>query len=283
MENEQVQDSKNPMIYIVSGGVGASGEQVVHSVLAQFPQSDVRVVTVSSVRYKDQIAQTLAEAADQGALVVHTLVDAELRTYLSQQAAERDLPAVDLMGPLFEWLSGVLDIRPLGRPGLYRQLNKDYFERVDAIEYTMRHDDGQHPEGWPQAEIVLIGASRVGKTPLSLYLSVLGWKVANIPLVPGLTPSPQIEDLERGRVIGLTVTVTELMAHRQQRQRRLGAPGPSDYTDPTKIYAELDEIEKFFKRHRFATLDVSQKPIETSADEIVRLVTGRVRSPARQI
>jgi len=148
---------------------------------------------------------------------------------------------------------------------------------VAAIEFAMAHDDGQNRDGWPQAEIVLTGVSRVGKTPLSMYLSILGWKVANVPLIKGISPPLELFQLDHRRVIGLSIEPGQLVIHRQQRQRRLGAPGPSDYTDPAAINEELEVARQLFQRGRFTVVDVTDKPIETSADEIIERVTRQLR------
>jgi hypothetical protein len=235
-------------ITIVSGGAGTSGEQVVNTVLAQFSGNRIRVTTAPNIRFPEQIDQLVEKAQAEGATLVHTMVDASLRGYLVERAAERGVVAIDLMGPLLERLSAALGQKPLEQPGLYRKLNKAYFERVAAIEYTMAHDDGRDPEGWPQAEIFLVGVSRVGKTPLSLYLSVLGWKVANLPLVPGVDYPESLYTLDRQRCIGLTIAAGQLVLLRQQRQRRLGAPGSSSYIDPHTIAAELEYAEQIFRR-----------------------------------
>ena len=154
-------------IYIVSGGVGTSGEQVVHTVLVQFPESQISLITTGHVRQVEQIEEVVAQAASSGGLIVHTLVESHLRSTLAHLAQERGVTTVDLMGPLLSRLSNVLGQEPIGQPGLYRQLRQDYFERVAAIEFTMAHDDGQNPQDWPLAEIVLTGVSRAGKTPLA--------------------------------------------------------------------------------------------------------------------
>jgi regulator of PEP synthase PpsR (kinase-PPPase family) len=274
-------NSSPPTILILSGGVGASAEQVVHTVLAQFPDHPVRVVTLASLRFSSQIDDALVRAKEEGAILVHTLVDAGLHAYLLEQAAEQGLTAIDLMGPLLEQLSAALGQPPLEQPGLYRQLKQDYFDRVAAIEYTMMQDDGQQPEGWRQAEIVLLGVSRVGKTPLSMYLSVLGWKVANIPLVLEIPPASELYELDPRRVVGLEIDVTQLMAFRKQRQRRLGVMGESDYTDPEKIFEELQYAEEIFRKGGFRTIQVTDKPIETTADDIIRLITSRLGSETR--
>lgn len=261
-------------ILIASGGVGASAEQVVFTVLAQYPQNDVRVITIPSLRFSHQIDDVVKRAQNENAILVHTLVDRKLRDQLTAQASKNGVIAIDLMGMLFERLSARLGQEPLGQPGLYRQLKQDYFDRVAAIEYTMAHDDGQHPDGWLEAQIVLLGVSRVGKTPLSMYLSVLGWKVANIPLVLGIAPPSKLNELDPRRVIGLKIDVTQLVAFRQQRQRRLGVIGSSDYTNPEKIFEELQFAEEYYRKGKFFTIQVTDKPIETSADEVIRLVTS---------
>jgi hypothetical protein len=276
------QPSNPHTIFIVSGASGASGEQLVHTVLAQFPESRVKVITIPNVRFESQIAEALERAKAAQATLVHTLVDAGLRTRLVTLAAEQGVTAIDLMGVLLERLSQVLGQKPAGQPGLYRQLNKAYFDRVAAIEYTMAHDDGKNPENWSQAEIVLVGVSRSGKTPLSLYLSVLGWKVANVPLVPGLDLPPELFQLDPQRVFGLMVDVGQVLAFRQQRQQRLGVIGQSDYTDPEKIHEELQYAAKICQRGGFTSINVTDKPIESIADEVVRLITARSGTTSRQ-
>jgi regulator of PEP synthase PpsR (kinase-PPPase family) len=122
---------------------------------------------------------------------------------------------------------------------------------------------------------MLVGVSRVGKTPLSMYLSIQGWKVANLPLVMGLPSPPELFQLDRRRIIGLHLEPGQLLFHRQQRQQRLGTAGSSTYTDPIRIYEEVEAAHREFKRGRFSVIDVTDKPIETVADEVVELITRR--------
>lgn len=262
-------------IFILSGGMGTSAEQVVHTVLAQFPESRVRITTIPNIRSEDQIRETLAHAQARRATVVFTLVDHQLRQSTHQIAAQLNVHAIDLMGDIIEHLALTLDTQPLEQPGLYRRLNEAYFGRVAAIEFTMAHDDGQRPETWEEAEIVLVGASRVGKTPLSMYLAVLGWKVVNVPLVPQVETPKELSMLDWKRVIGLTISPAQLVSLRKERQRRLGARGLSDYTQPQKVFEELTYIEQFCHERGYTLLDVTEKPIETSADEILHLMDRR--------
>jgi regulator of PEP synthase PpsR (kinase-PPPase family) len=264
-----------PFIYIVSGGTGASGEQVVHTVLAQFPESSVPVTTAAHIRRAEQAKEIAAQAAANNGTIVHTVVEDDLRRALVQYADEYGVVAIDLMGPLLDRLSTLLQQDPLGQPGLYRRLNQAYFERVAAIDYAMAHDDGLNAEGWPEAEIVLVGVSRVGKTPLSMYLAVLGWKVANLPLVPSIDPPPSLYELDSRCVIGLTIDPTRLVFHREQRRRRLGAPGLEAYTDPKAVFEEIERARQLCRRGGFTTIDVTDKPIEASANQVIDVITRR--------
>ena len=267
-----------PPIYVVSGGVGASGEQLVQTVLAQFPDHNVPVITVGNVRQLTQIKRVVAQAQQSGGTIAHTLVDERLRRTLIDLARAENVVALDLAGPLLSRLETVLKRKAVGQPGLYRQFHRAYFERVSAIEFTMAHDDGQHPAGWPQADIVLTGVSRAGKTPLSMYLAVLGWKVVNIPLVPEVPPPPELFKLDRHHVIGLTIRPDQLIVFREQRYSRLGVPVPIDYINPRRIGEEVQAALKVFRRGRFAVIDVTDKPIETSADEIIKLIESHSAS-----
>ncbi len=145
----------------------------------------------------------------------------------------------------------------------------------------MAHDDGRNPSGWEQADLLLIGVSRVGKTPLSLYLSVQGWKAANYPLVPGLDPPESLDRVDPQRVVGLTIEPGQLLALREERQRRIGVIGVGSYTDPHSVYAEIELARAFYKRRGFSILDVTDKPIETTADEITRLIAARFPHKSR--
>jgi regulator of PEP synthase PpsR (kinase-PPPase family) len=265
-----------PPIYIVSGGAGASAEQLVRTVLAQFPDSAVPVVTVAHVRHAAQIKHVVAQARRTGGVVVHTFVDGRLQQVMVDETTAHGVAAIDLMDELMTYLSRRLGVAPVGQPGLYRQLQRVQFDRMAAIEFAIVHDDGQRAADWPLAELVLVGVSRVGKTPLSMYLSVMGWRVANVPLVMGLEPPPALYDLDRRRVVGLTIAPAQLALFRRQRQRQLGAPGQTAYTDPAAIFEELEMAWQAFERGGFAVIDVTDKPIETSADEIIALVTRRI-------
>lgn len=260
-------------IYIVSGGHGTSGEQVANTALAQFPDAAVPVIAIPNVRTLEQVEDAVARAGAHGGTLVHTLVDDTLRRRLAELAGERGVPAIDLMGPLLDRLIVITGQPPLGQPGLYRQLRRTYFDRVAAIEYTIAHDDGQKRADWPEADVVLVGVSRTGKTPLSIYLSVLGYKVANEPIVPGRPVPEELFGLEPKRVIGLTIDLERLIGVRRQRSSKLGAPAQWAYADPSGVVDELQTAQRIFRRGGFAVLDVTDKTVEATADEIIRRIS----------
>lgn len=264
-------------VIIVSGGVGYSAEQLVRAALAQFPDANPQVQLIPHVRSTEDINAVVQQAADTHALIAFTLVDTTCRQILIDQAQERHVTAVDLIGPLIDGLTETLGHAPLGQPGRYHELNKSYFDRIAAIEYTLAHDDGTHPEGWAQCDILLVGVSRVGKTPLSMYLAVLGWKVANLPLVRELQPPPELFRIERRRVIGMTIGLEQLIEHRRWRQRRLGVPLDASYSDPAVLSEELERSDKLFSRAGFPVVDVSNKPVESIASEVIGLMESARR------
>lgn len=267
--------SPPPPILIVSGGVGTSGEQVVNTVLAQFQGIDIPVITIPSVRTPAQIETAIVRAKETGGTIVHTLVDGELRREMILRAEAVGVVALDLMGPLISRLADVLGQPPLGRPGYYRQLHATYFERVTAIDYAMAHDDGRNPHQWPDADVLLIGVSRSGKTPLSMYLAVLGWKAANLPLVPEIPTPEELFLLDRSRVVGLLIDIDRLLAFRTRRARHLGIATTGPYTNPARVEEELKVARQVYRRGRFHVIDVTDKPVEASADEVIKWIGER--------
>ena len=266
--------SPTPII-VVSGGIGASGEQLARTVLAQFEGVHVPLKIIPRVRRLEQLAEIIEEAVVTNATILHTLVDPERRAEMARLAMKHQICAIDMVGPILDCLTGILGQEPLGKPGLYRELHSTYFKRIEAIEFTLNHDDGMRPEGWPEAEIMLLGPSRVGKTPTSVFLSMLGWKVANLPLVANVPPRKELFDLEPKRVVGLTIDPSQLIYHRRHRRESLSLSERTAYTNPEKILDEIEQAEALYRRHRFRKIDVTGKPIETTAAEIMRLVTHR--------
>jgi len=259
-------------IYIISGGVGASGEQIARTALAQFQDVHVPVVVAPLVRNIKDLRAVLEEATAAGGMIIHTLVDTDLRDELTAAAKAHGVVEIDVLGPVLESLSRLLGRQPVGTPGLYRKLREDYFRRVEAIEFAVGHDDGRKTSELKAADIVLIGVSRAGKTPLSMYLAMRGYKTANVPLVHGIEPPIELYEIDRRRVVGLTLEAERLVAYRRQRQPHLGASASPVYSDPKEILSDLEFARRVFRRGRFGVVDVTSKPIEESANEVVALI-----------
>lgn len=272
---------ETPVVHVISGATGASGAQLVQTALAQFPNAAMPVEVHGGIRTVEQVQPIIARAARSGGFIAHTLVDDALRRALVREARKHHVHAVDLMGPILTRLRGALDREPLGQPGLYRQLQREYFERVGAIEYTVAHDDGLRPEGWDRADVVLTGVSRTGKTPLSMYLAVLGWKVANVPLVLDLPAPEAMLALDPRRVVGLTIRLDRLLSLRKQRLEQMGLPSASGYVDLERMEAELHYAARLCRQHGYRMIDVSDRPIESTADEIIRLLSQRHLGPGQ--
>ncbi len=265
-------------VHIVSGGSGASGLQIVETALAQFPALQVPVVVRNHVRSLGQVESAVKEAAADGGTLVHTLVDSGLRDALVRLAGRRGVVAIDLMGPLLEQVAGQTGAKPLEQPGLYRKLRKDYFDRVEAIDFAVSHDDGNKPETIPAADIVIVGVSRCGKTPLSMYLAVRGWKVANVPIVKGVPLPGPVFRVDRRRVIGLSIDCRQLLEYRKRREEQMGMVGMSTYSSPSAVLEELATAGNICRENGFDVVDVTNKPIEIIADEVVRCVS---RNPGK--
>lgn len=276
-------DNTSPLtIFVLSGSLGASGEQLVRKVLAQFPEDSALIKICPRIHHPEQIETIVAKAGQGCSIIVNTMVNEELTQVLMKLAQEQQVVVIDIVRSLLNHLSVLLDQKPLGKPGLYRQLHATYFKRIEAIDYTLAHDDGKDARGWSEAEIVLAGVSRVGKTPISLYLSMLGWKVANIPLVKNVRPRSEFFQLDRRRMVGLTIDPSQLQHHRKHRERRLKGVNLANYVNLVSLYEEIEEIAQMLKREGIKLIDVTNKPIETSADEVVELVNRQLNSEAAQ-
>jgi len=270
MENES---KSMPPIYIVSGGKGVAGHTIVETILIQYPDNKIPVVIEPEILTEAQVEALTNEVAENKGAIVHTMVDHKMREVVIRHCMAKDIPHFDLVGDLSDYLDKTLDIRPVNQPGLYRLRNIEYFRRVRAIEFTMAHDDGQHVEKISGADVVLTGVSRTGKTPLSIYLAMFGWKVANVPLVPGIAPPENLFTIDPNRVFGLDISAVYLVAQRSSRVTRLNMSEDSDYVNRRKVREELDYALEIFQQGGFNILDVTNKPIEYSANRIVTALT----------
>jgi len=264
-----------PPIYIISGGKGLAGHTVVHSLLVQYPNNNMPVHIFPDIHFQEQIDKIMVSAIESRALITHTLVNISLRNHLIDICDANGLKQIDLMGPLASYFENDLGMVSVNTPGLYRQKNSLYFDRIDAMEYTLNHDDGLDTERLNQAEIILTGVSRAGKTPLSVYMSMFGWKVANIPLVMGIDPPKELFEVDPKRVFGLKITATHLIPQRAKRLRVLNNQGNLNYIDQRLVNEEIHFADRIFEKGGFTVINVTNKPVETSANEIITFISQR--------
>jgi regulator of PEP synthase PpsR (kinase-PPPase family) len=187
---------------------------------------------------------------------------------------------IDLMGPVLSKIQTFLNQEPLQKPGLYREMNQINLQQVSAIDFALAHDDGLNPDTLSQAEIILVGLSRAGKTPLSMYMAVMGWKVANIPYVPGVAMPESIKAVDRRRIVSLNINAEQLLAHRKLRQESLGTRDFYSYSSRKDIEIEIQHAIRYYVTQSFSMIDVSNKPIESSAEEIIEMITRRFKAKA---
>ena len=272
-----------PHIYIVSGGKGHAGESVVEGLLVQFPDFKVPTSIVPDVLSEDDINAIILKAKNNNGIIVHTMVNKRVRSILINLCIKNNIPHFDLIGDLSDHLTVNLGVEPIQMPGQFRKMNQRYFERIAAIEYSLSTDDGMNSKKLSQADIILTGISRTGKTPLSIYLAMFGWKVANVALVKDIPPPEELFAVDENRVFGLTIDSSDLLAHRKRRVSQMGNFNSDSYLDIRTINEELLYADNVFKRGRFTVIDVTDRPVESSANEIVNLIQDRFEIEDRKL
>lgn len=261
-------------IIIVSDGTGETAAQMVKAATLQFGDKAVYYTRYKNVRNEKQIEAIVEDAAANRDLIIFTIVSSNLRDFLRARAHEKSIPTVDLMGPLLLGIGNYFNYEPRQIAGLLHDVNERYFQRIDAMEYSIAHDDGKDLTGLEQADLVILGISRTSKTPLSMYLSHQGWRVANIPLIMGFEVPKELLAIDQRKIIGLTIDTDELARIRRARLERLGQERGGDYADPNKVHEEVEYANQLFRKHRrWRVFNVTGKALEETASEIIKLMS----------
>jgi len=263
---------EQPVVYIVSDSIGETAEFVVNAVASQFNSGHVEIRRESFLTNVDRLKKVVRDAANQKSMIAYTLVLPELREVIIEEAGKLNVPVVDVMGPMLEAFSRIMPVDPRLEPGLVRRLDEDYFCRIAAIEFAVKHDDGKDSRGLVQADVVLIGVSRTSKTPLSMYLAHRKLKVANVPLVPEVEPPQEIFWLPSNKVIGLVIDPNILREIRQERLNALGLKARANYADMERILEELEYARKIMRRLGCPVFDVSNKAVEELASKVLKII-----------
>jgi hypothetical protein len=268
-------------IFVVSDGTGATATALVKAGLVLFRgegalEADVKVTRFPKTRQDRAIERVLDRAKEEHAFVVHTFGSGELRVVMEKAARERGVPTADVIGPLIDSFAKFLKVRPQSKSGVLHQVDEDYFKRIDAVEFAVMHDDSRHTAGLPFADIVLVGVSRTGKTPLSVYLALEGWRVANVALVKERPLPAEMDRVEPRRIVGLACEPSRLAEIRRSRLRHLGQ-GETDYGDLDAIEEEIRWSRTLFRQKGWTVLDTTEKSIEESANAVLDRVIGKDR------
>ncbi|WP_034552127.1 pyruvate, water dikinase regulatory protein [Carnobacterium funditum] len=256
-------------IYLISDSIGETGEQVIHSILSQYSLEVEEIKKYTHVLTKKRLETILISISqEENAVVFYTLVQEELRKYLTEFSKKQSFFLVDILGNGLAVIEQATSLKPLGEPGIIRKMDQEYFNRIEAIEFSVRYDDGKDPRGILKADLVILGVSRTSKTPLSMYLANKNIRVANIPLFPESEPPKEIYQISPTRVIGLTNAPEKLNSIRKERLKNLGLPQNASYAEMNRIFEELDYAEKIMKKIGCLIIDVSDNAIEETANLI---------------
>ena len=265
-------------LHIVSDSTGETAARLVLALEAQFPDQPFVEVRHPRVEDVEDLHIAVQRARGRPAVMVYTLVEPELREAMRHLCRRSRVHYCDLLGHPIDSISRVAGVAARMQPGARAPLDQTYFKRIEAIEFAVKHDDGVG-RGLDEADIVLVGVSRTSKTPLSIYLGYLGYKAANVPIVAGIDPPPELFEIDPAKVVGLTIDADRLLDIRTARVRSMGAPRKR-YAELESIYAELEEAAAVQRRLGCPVIDVSELSVEETAMRIIRLVERRRRAAA---
>ena len=258
-------------LHLVSDATGETLIAVSRAAAAQYQGISAIEHVYPLVRSSAQLDRVLNELEASPGIVLYTLVEPELAKRLEDACSEYGCPCLSVLDPVLMLFQSYLGTASTQRPGAQHVLNGEYFKRIDALNYTMIHDDGQLPHDLDTADVVLVGISRTSKTPTSIYLANRGIKTANIPLVPNIPPPPQLETVRKPLVVGLVATPERIVQIRQNRLLTLNAPEDSPYVDKAAVTEEVAFSRKLCARHNWPVIDVTRRSIEETAAAIIEL------------
>ncbi|ABC64692.1 pyruvate, water dikinase regulatory protein [Erythrobacter litoralis] len=262
-------------LHLLSDSTGETLEMIAKAALAQFENADVVRHFWPMVRSRQHLERIVPELSNNPGLVLFTLVNAETRRALRDHCRRLSLPAVDALDEVTAALEVQLGQEAHGRPGRQHKMDEAYFKRVEAIQFTIAHDDGVGWENWEEADIVLAGVSRSSKTPTSIYLANRGYKVANIPLVMESPPPPALYELKNPMVVGLTTAPERLVQIRRNRLLTLNEQAETSYVEKDRVTEEVKFARRLFSDNNWPVIDVTRRSIEETAAAVIRLHNER--------
>ncbi len=259
-------------VYLISDSTGETLDRIFMALKAQFNNFDYDLNQFSFTRTENQITTILNEAKKQESpIILYTVVNSKLAKFLAEEANEKNIPCFGVLGDLILNFSKILNEKATHQPSAQHVLDADYYKRIEAIQFTMNHDDGNNTENILESDIILVGVSRTSKTPTSIYLANKGLKTSNIPLVNDMSIPNDIMKSKTLCVIGLTTEAERLYDIRRNRLNSLKENEASDYTNLEKIRFEVEQSKKIFKKNKWPTIDVTRKSVEETAASIIKI------------
>ena len=265
--------SNTYQIYLISDSTGETLDRVFLAIKAQFKNIEYDVKSFFFTRTENQVAKILFEAKQKdNAIILYTIVDSGLAKFLANKSNEKKIPCFSVLGNLILNFSKLLNQKASHIPSGQHALNEEYYERIEAIQFTMAHDDGNLIEDISKADLVLLGVSRTSKTPTSIYLANRGFKTLNIPLVNNQSiPEELKQNPKLSCVVGLTSEPERLVDIRKNRMNTLKETENTNYTNIKKIEKEISEAKKTFIKYKWPTIDVTRKSVEETAASIIKI------------
>ena len=260
-------------IFLISDSTGETIDRIFTALKAPFKDFSYKTQQFSFTRTENQISEILKEAkTKKNTIILYTLVDQKLALFLNELSKKNSIPCFGVLGELIENFSKILNKQSLNIPSRQHKLNEEYYERVEAIQFTMRHDDGNDVKDIEESDIILLGVSRTSKTPTSIYLANRGYKTSNIPLVnENSIPEKIKKNKKKICVVGLTTDPERLIDLRKNRLRSLKENEKTDYTNLKKISEEVKAARKTFKKYKWPVIDVTRKSVEETAASIIKI------------
>jgi len=261
-------------VYQVSDSTGETLDRIFLAIKAQFSNFNCKTIHYSFTRTKNQIDKIISQSkTEKNVIILYTIVDNKLSKYMDEESKKNNIPSFEVLGGLISDFAKLLKQEANRKPSGQHALDEEYYKRIEAVQFTMSHDDGKIISDLEKSDVVLVGISRTSKTPTSIYLANRGYKVANIPIIPNKNIPEQLRESEKKTcIVGLVCDATRLSDVRRNRIHSMNEDRPGDYTDEKKILNELENSKKLFKKYNWPVIDVTRKSVEETAASIIKIL-----------
>ena len=261
-------------IYLISDSTGETLDRIFLAIKAQFSSFECKTIHFSFTRTKNQIDKIISNSKlEKNVIILYTIVDNDLAKHLTIETKKNNIPCFEVLGNLILDFSKLLKQEASRKPSGQHVLGKEYYERIEAVQFTMTHDDGKKISDLDKSDVILVGVSRTSKTPTSIYLANRGYKVSNIPIILNKDLPPSlIESCKKTFVVGLVCDVDRLLDVRRNRIRSMHEDRSSEYINEKEILNELENSKKLFKKYNWPIIDVTRKSVEETAASIIKIL-----------